>query len=43
MRGLLAGQTTFETEQRCEGTIGTAECGRHMRVAVTATYRAPPS
>nr|UXE44467.1 hypothetical protein Hi04_10k_c2441B_00015 [uncultured bacterium] len=40
MRGLLAGATKFEVDDLCYGNLGTAECGRTVRVAITATYRA---
>jgi hypothetical protein len=38
LRGLQSGSTGFELEDRCYGSIGTAECGRTMHVKVTATY-----
>jgi hypothetical protein len=39
LRGLLAGAAHFEVADACFGTIGAAECGRTMRVEVSATYR----
>jgi len=39
LRGLLAGATHFEVDDACFGTVGSAECGRTMRVEVSATYR----
>lgn len=39
MRGLAAGATHFDLEDRCYGSRGSAECGRTVRVRVTATYR----
>jgi hypothetical protein len=39
LTGLLQGKTHFELDQPCDGTVGTAECGRNMHVEVTATYR----
>ena len=39
LRGLLAGATHFEVTDACFGAIGAAECGRTMRVEVSATYR----
>lgn len=38
LRGLHQGKHRFEVEQRCYGTVGSAECGRTMHVDVTATY-----
>ena len=37
--GLRSGETRFEVKDLCYGSIGTAECGRMMRVDVTASYR----
>jgi hypothetical protein len=37
--GLLAGVTRFEVEDLCYGNLGSAECGRSMRVEVSASYR----
>lgn len=37
--GLRSGATRFEVEDFCYGNIGSAECGRKMRVEITATYR----
>ncbi len=39
LTGLLEGKTHFEMDQPCEGTVGSAECGRNIHVEVTATYR----
>ena len=39
LTGLLQGKTHFEVDQLCDGSVGTAECGRNMHVEVTATYR----
>jgi len=41
MRGLLDGHGHFTIDQRCEGTVGSAACGRDMHVEVTATFREP--
>ena len=38
LRGLHQGKSHFEVNQRCNGTVGSAECGRDMHVDVTATY-----
>ncbi len=38
MRGLHSRATHFGVEDTCYGSLGTAECGRLMRVQVTATY-----
>ena len=38
MRGLLEGKTHFEMDSRCNGSVGSAECGRSVHVGVTATY-----
>lgn len=43
MRGLVEGKTHFEMDQRCDGALGTASCGRNMHVDVTATYKPRPS
>ncbi len=40
MRGLLEGKAHFEMDRRCEGTVGSADCGRNVHVDVTATYDA---
>jgi hypothetical protein len=37
--GLKRGQTSFDLEDRCYGSTGSAECGRTMTVKITATYR----
>ncbi len=39
LRGLLEGKTHFEIDQVCNGSVGTADCGRTTHVEVTATYR----
>jgi hypothetical protein len=39
LRGLLAGAAHFEVTDACFGAVGAAECGRTMRVEVSATYR----
>jgi len=39
LRGLLTGASRFEMEDLCYGNLGPAECGRTMRVQVSATYR----
>jgi len=39
LRGLLARAAHFEVADACLGTVGAAECGRTMRVEVSATYR----
>jgi hypothetical protein len=36
---LRAHQTRFEVEDTCDGSVGTAECGRKMLVEIRATYR----
>ena len=38
LRGLLEGKTHFALDQRCEGNVGSADCGRSVHVEVTATY-----
>jgi hypothetical protein len=35
---LSAGTTTFDVEDPCQGSIGTAYCGCVMRLVATATY-----
>jgi len=40
MRGLLEGKAHFEMDGRCEGSVGSADCGRNVHVNVTATYAA---
>ena len=37
--GLRSGATRFDVQDTCYGSVGTAECGRTMRVEITATYR----
>ena len=39
MRGLLSHETGFESEDTCSGSVGTAPCGRILRVIAVATYR----
>jgi hypothetical protein len=39
LRGLLAGAQRFETEDACSGDIGSARCGRVLKVTAIATYR----
>jgi hypothetical protein len=39
LRGLQSGTTHFDMEDTCTGSVGSSECGRVMRVTVTATYR----
>jgi hypothetical protein len=38
LRHLQGGATDFEVEDECSGSIGTAHCGRIMRVHATAVY-----
>ena len=38
LRGLLEGRPHFEVDRRCEGSVGSAECGRNVHVDVNATY-----
>lgn len=38
LRHLQSGATDFEVEDECSGSIGTAHCGRIMRVHATAVY-----
>ncbi len=38
LRHLQNGATDFEIEDECSGSIGTAHCGRTMRVHATAVY-----
>jgi hypothetical protein len=35
---LRAGRERFESEDRCSGQVGTADCGRVLRYVATATY-----
>jgi len=37
--GLRARATRFEVQDACYGNVGMAQCGRTMRVEITATYR----
>jgi hypothetical protein len=39
LAGLRSGETRFEVADLCYGSVGTAECGRNMRVEITASYR----
>jgi hypothetical protein len=39
LRGLLAGTPRFEVEDACAGDVGTARCGRILKVTAIATYR----
>jgi hypothetical protein len=39
MRGLLSHETRFESEDTCSGSVGTAPCGRILRVIAIATYQ----
>ena len=39
MRGLMSHETRFEAEDTCSGSVGTATCGRILRVTAIATYR----
>ena len=39
LTGLRNQTAKFELEDRCYGTIGSAECGRVMHVHVSATYQ----
>jgi hypothetical protein len=44
LAALQAGKQAFEAEQDCSGRCGGVDCGRHLRVVATATYRdAAPS
>jgi hypothetical protein len=38
LRHLQSGTADFEIEDECSGSIGTAHCGRIMRVHATAVY-----
>jgi hypothetical protein len=40
---LTARQVKFEAEQDCRGRCGPADCGRHLRIVATATYRDVPA
>jgi len=40
MRSLRQGETHFEGEDICNGTVGTAQCSRVLRYVATATYKA---
>lgn len=39
LRGLSAGSKRIEVEDVCTGDIGTAQCGRILKVTAIATYR----
>jgi hypothetical protein len=39
LRGLLAGSERFDVEDACMGEIGTAHCGRILKVTAIAKYR----
>jgi hypothetical protein len=39
LRGLLSGSDRFEVEDVCLGEIGSARCGRIIKVTAIATYR----
>jgi hypothetical protein len=39
MRSLRLGQTSFEGEDVCSGTVGTAPCARVLQYTATATFR----
>ncbi len=41
LHGLRAGAAHFEVDDACYGNVGSADCGRTMRVEVKATYRPP--
>jgi len=43
LRGLVEGKAHFEMDGRCDGSVGSAECGRNVHVDVTATYRSTAS
>jgi hypothetical protein len=38
MRGLVEGKSHFELDGRCNGNVGSADCGRNVHVDVSATY-----
>lgn len=38
MRGLRAGETRFEGQDACAGSLGTAPCSRVLDFVATATY-----
>jgi len=38
MRALKSGETQFEGETRCYGSVGSGDCGRTLRFTATATY-----
>ncbi len=42
MRALYARSTTLESESRCDGNVGTAQCPRILHFKLQAEY-APPS
>jgi hypothetical protein len=39
LRGLASGSKRFEVEDVCAGDIGTAQCGRVLKVTAIATYK----
>ena len=39
LRGLQSGAARFEVEDACMGDVGSAHCGRIVRVIAIATYR----
>jgi hypothetical protein len=39
MRELRARRTEFSVDDECNGTVGTARCGRALHAIITATYR----
>jgi hypothetical protein len=39
MRSLHAGETRFEGEDRCHGSVGSSECGHTLLYVGLATYR----
>jgi hypothetical protein len=39
LRGLLSGAARFEVEDACAGDVGTAHCGRILKITALATYR----
>jgi hypothetical protein len=39
LRGLLAGSERFDVEDACMGDIGSARCGRIVKVTAIAVYR----
>ena len=39
MRGLREGRTSFDGEDVCHGSVGSATCGRTLRYVATASYQ----